>query len=181
MKRETCRKDGAHQSGKARPNYSRRRRSAGARRRRSDARTLGRPPSGTRAASACGERELFLGAAPHLDGLSRPPTGGRRELIAGHSAHVFHGLDRRVLYDLGDILDDFGSTRSCGTPRSLLLFLVDLAGNRLEAIPLKLESVHRRLADGNDAAWRGAASGKRARRSGRRWPKRNGRLVASWR
>jgi len=27
-------------------------------------------------------------------------------LVAGHSAHVFHGIADRVLYDLGDFVDD---------------------------------------------------------------------------
>ena len=28
-------------------------------------------------------------------------------IVAGHSAHVFHGVAPRVLYDLGDFLDDY--------------------------------------------------------------------------
>jgi poly-gamma-glutamate capsule biosynthesis protein CapA/YwtB (metallophosphatase superfamily) len=76
-------------------------------------------------------------------------------LIAGHSAHVPHGVDGRILYDLGDFLDDYrvdpGLRNDLG-----LLFLVTLdeAGPvRLEALPLKLEYCHTRLAAGEDAAW----------------------------
>ena len=28
-------------------------------------------------------------------------------LVAGHSAHVFHGVEGPVLYDLGDFIDDY--------------------------------------------------------------------------
>jgi poly-gamma-glutamate synthesis protein (capsule biosynthesis protein) len=73
-------------------------------------------------------------------------------LIAGHSAHVSQGVAPRVLYDLGDFLDDY-----CVEPQMRndlgLLFLVDLSGDRLEAIPLKLEFTHTQLASGEDAAW----------------------------
>jgi hypothetical protein len=71
-------------------------------------------------------------------------------LIARHSAHVFHCLDRHVPYDLGDFLDDYAVNTKLRNVLGLL-FLIDLAGNRLEAIPLKLELVHMRLADGCDA------------------------------
>jgi hypothetical protein len=33
-------------------------------------------------------------------------TGGGT-LVAGHSAHVFHGVEDGILYDLGDFLDDY--------------------------------------------------------------------------
>jgi poly-gamma-glutamate capsule biosynthesis protein CapA/YwtB (metallophosphatase superfamily) len=73
-------------------------------------------------------------------------------LVAGHSAHVFHGVAPRVLYDLGDFLDDYRVDRELRNDLGLL-FLVDLSGDRLEAIPLKLEFTHTRLASGDDAAW----------------------------
>jgi poly-gamma-glutamate synthesis protein (capsule biosynthesis protein) len=73
-------------------------------------------------------------------------------LVAGHSAHVFHGVEDGVLYDLGDFLDDYlvdGVLRNdLG-----LLFLVDLERRELEAVPLKLEYCHTRLAHGDDAHW----------------------------
>ena len=73
-------------------------------------------------------------------------------LVAGHSAHVFHGVAPRVLYDLGDFIDDYRVDRKLRNDLGLL-FLVDLAGDGLEAIPLKLEFAHTRLAEGEDAAW----------------------------
>jgi hypothetical protein len=79
-------------------------------------------------------------------------TGGRRDADRRPLRHVFHGLDRRVLYDLGDFLDDYAVNPKLRNDLGLL-FLVDPAGNRLEAIPLKLEFAHTRLADGDNAAW----------------------------
>jgi poly-gamma-glutamate capsule biosynthesis protein CapA/YwtB (metallophosphatase superfamily) len=76
-------------------------------------------------------------------------------LIAGHSAHVPHGVAGRVLYDLGDFLDDYRVDPRLRNDLGLLfLVTLDAAGPlRLEAIPLKLEFCHTRLAAGEDAAW----------------------------
>jgi poly-gamma-glutamate capsule biosynthesis protein CapA/YwtB (metallophosphatase superfamily) len=76
-------------------------------------------------------------------------------LVAGHSAHVPHGVAGPVLYDLGDFLDDYQVDPRLRNDLGLL-FLVTLDARgpiRLEALPLKLEYCHTRLADGQDAAW----------------------------
>jgi poly-gamma-glutamate capsule biosynthesis protein CapA/YwtB (metallophosphatase superfamily) len=76
-------------------------------------------------------------------------------LVAGHSAHVFHGIAGRVLYDLGDFLDDYAVDRALRNDLGLL-WLVTLDADalvRIEAIPLKLDFCHTRLADGRDAHW----------------------------
>jgi poly-gamma-glutamate capsule biosynthesis protein CapA/YwtB (metallophosphatase superfamily) len=76
-------------------------------------------------------------------------------LVAGHSAHVPHGVAGPVLYDLGDFLDDYRVDPRLRNDLGLL-FLVTLDGHgpvRLEALPLKLEYCHTRLASGEDAAW----------------------------
>ena len=76
-------------------------------------------------------------------------------LVAGHSAHVPHGVAGRVLYDLGDFLDDYRVDPRLRNDLGLL-FLVTLDGHgpvRLEALPLKLDFCHTRLATGEDAAW----------------------------
>jgi len=76
-------------------------------------------------------------------------------LVAGHSAHVPHGVAGPVLYDLGDFLDDYRVDPRLRNDLGLLfLVTVDAAGPlRLEALPLKLEFCHTRLATGEDAAW----------------------------
>jgi poly-gamma-glutamate capsule biosynthesis protein CapA/YwtB (metallophosphatase superfamily) len=76
-------------------------------------------------------------------------------LIAGHSAHVPQEVAGRVLYDLGDFLDDYRVDPRLRNDLGLLfLVTLDRAGPlRLEALPLKLEYCHTRLATGEDAAW----------------------------
>ena len=75
-------------------------------------------------------------------------------LVAGHSAHVFHGVEGNVLYDLGDFLDDYAIDGALRNDLGLL-FLVELdpTPRRIEAVPLALDYCHTRLADGDDAAW----------------------------
>jgi poly-gamma-glutamate capsule biosynthesis protein CapA/YwtB (metallophosphatase superfamily) len=76
-------------------------------------------------------------------------------LIAGHSAHVPHGVAGPVLYDLGDFLDDYRVDPRLRNDLGLL-FLVTLDDQgpvRLEALPLKLAYCHTRLATGEDATW----------------------------
>jgi poly-gamma-glutamate capsule biosynthesis protein CapA/YwtB (metallophosphatase superfamily) len=76
-------------------------------------------------------------------------------LVAGHSAHVFHGIEGNVLYDLGDFLDDYAIDRELRNDLGLLFF-VEVEHDRLrriEAVPLALEFCHTRLARGDDAAW----------------------------
>jgi poly-gamma-glutamate synthesis protein (capsule biosynthesis protein) len=76
-------------------------------------------------------------------------------LVAGHSAHVFHGVQGTVLYDVGDFLDDYRVDPVLRNDLGLL-FLIDIAGGRprqLEAVPLKLDYCHTRRATGTDARW----------------------------
>ena len=76
-------------------------------------------------------------------------------LVAGHSAHVFQGIAGRVLYDLGDFVDDYAVDRELRNDLGLLwLVTIDDRGpRRLEALPLTLEHCHTRLATGDDTAW----------------------------
>jgi poly-gamma-glutamate capsule biosynthesis protein CapA/YwtB (metallophosphatase superfamily) len=78
-------------------------------------------------------------------------------LIAGHSAHVFHGAERLAggiaLYDLGDALDDYAVD-----PRlrnDLGVFAIWRPGGtpEIEIAGLRLEYCHTRLASGADAEW----------------------------
>ncbi|MGH2985133.1 MAG: CapA family protein [Solirubrobacterales bacterium] len=76
-------------------------------------------------------------------------------LIAGHSAHVFHGVAGRVLFDLGDFIDDYRVDPVLRNDLGLLWFVEldrgEIVG--LEALPLKLDYCHTRVANGDDAAW----------------------------
>jgi poly-gamma-glutamate capsule biosynthesis protein CapA/YwtB (metallophosphatase superfamily) len=103
-------------------------------------------------------------------------------LVAGHSAHVFHGVEEAILYDLGDFLDDYAVDPDLRNDLGLL-FLVELDAGplRLEAVPLKLDFCHTRPATGDDAAWiRGRFAGA-CRRLGTQVGEERGRLVVSLR
>lgn len=76
-------------------------------------------------------------------------------LVAGHSAHVFHGIADRVLYDLGDFIDDYATHPELRNDLGLL-FMVTFEQTmpvRVEAVPLALDYCHTRLADAGEAAW----------------------------
>jgi poly-gamma-glutamate synthesis protein (capsule biosynthesis protein) len=101
-------------------------------------------------------------------------------LVAGHSAHVFHGVAPRLLYDLGDFIDDYRVDPRLRNDLGLL-FLVDLATDRLQAIPLKLEFTHTRLATGDDATWIRRRFAHACAELGSEVAEEDGRLVLSWR
>jgi Bacterial capsule synthesis protein PGA_cap len=76
-------------------------------------------------------------------------------LVAGTSAHVFHGVEGNVLYDLGDFLDDYARHPVLRNELGLL-FLVELEPDgprRIEGVPLKLDYAFTRLARGGEAKW----------------------------
>jgi poly-gamma-glutamate synthesis protein (capsule biosynthesis protein) len=74
-------------------------------------------------------------------------------LIAGHSAHVFQGAAERVLFDLGDFLDDYAVDEKLRNDLGLL-WLVELdAGGprRIRVLPLKLDYCFTRAASPAEA------------------------------
>jgi poly-gamma-glutamate capsule biosynthesis protein CapA/YwtB (metallophosphatase superfamily) len=98
---------------------------------------------------------MIAAPRPHVLRAAAALRAAGATLIAGHSAHVFHGVERGALYDLGDFLDDYAVDSKLRNDLGLL-FLVTLdhdGPKRLEAVPLKLEYCYTRLADGDDAAW----------------------------
>ncbi len=116
----------------------------------------------------------------HVRAAASALLGAGATLVAGHSAHVFQGVAPRVLYDLGDFLDDYRVDRELRNDLGLLC-LVDLSGDRLEAIPLKLEFTHTRLASGDDAAWIERRFVAACAELGVEAAVEDGRLVATWR
>jgi len=104
-------------------------------------------------------------------------------LVAGHSAHVPHGVAGPVLYDLGDFLDDYRFDPVLRNDLGLL-FLVTLDARgpvRLEALPLKLEYCHTRLAAGDDADWMRRRFRAACADLGTELEEAAGRLIISWR
>jgi len=117
-------------------------------------------------AAARGAADAVL-VTPHWgpNMTARPPSYVRRaaaallaagaSLVAGHSAHVVHGVERAVLYDLGGLVDDYAVHPELRNDLGLL-FLVDLdrAGpRRIDAVPLALDFCRTDLARGDDADW----------------------------
>jgi len=92
---------------------------------------------------------------PYIRSAARAVLNAGATVVAGHSAHVFHGAAGRILYDLGDFVDDYALDPALRNDLGLLfLVTVDSRGlQRVEAVPLKLEYAHTRLADRNERAW----------------------------
>jgi poly-gamma-glutamate capsule biosynthesis protein CapA/YwtB (metallophosphatase superfamily) len=76
-------------------------------------------------------------------------------LVAGHSAHVFHGTTERVIYDLGDLIDDYARDRTLRNDLGLLWTATIHEDRRvdLEAQPLHLDYAHTRAASEQERAW----------------------------
>jgi poly-gamma-glutamate synthesis protein (capsule biosynthesis protein) len=74
--------------------------------------------------------------------------------LAGHSAHVVHGVeildDAPISYDLGDLLDDYAIDPVLRNDLGMLALW--RPGERLELVPLRLEFARTTLARGADLA-----------------------------
>jgi poly-gamma-glutamate capsule biosynthesis protein CapA/YwtB (metallophosphatase superfamily) len=120
---------------------------------------------------------------PHVRATAPVLLDAGATLVAGHSAHVFHGIAAGVLYDLGDFLDDYRVDPVLRNDLGLL-WLVDLderGPSRVEAAPLKLDYCHTRLADGDDADWVRHRLRDACAALGTTATEHDGRLVVEWR
>jgi poly-gamma-glutamate capsule biosynthesis protein CapA/YwtB (metallophosphatase superfamily) len=119
---------------------------------------------------------------PHVRATAADLVGAAPTLVAGHSAHVFQGVERRILYDMGDFLDDYAVDSSLRNDLGLL-FLVTLERDgprRLEGLPLKLEFCFTRAADGNDATWIRKRFRSACAELGTDVTEEDGRVVVTW-
>ena len=92
---------------------------------------------------------------PHVRACASVFVRAGASLVAGHSAHVFHGAAPPVLFDLGDFLDDYVVDARLRNDLGVL-WLATFDGPRLagvEAVPLRLRFAHTELATGDDARW----------------------------
>lgn len=94
---------------------------------------------------------------PHVRRAAETLVEAGATLVAGHSAHVFHGVEGSVLFDLGDFLDDYAVDPALRNDLGLLwLVTLDRDGpRRIEGLPLWLDYCRTRAATGDDAAWIG--------------------------
>jgi poly-gamma-glutamate capsule biosynthesis protein CapA/YwtB (metallophosphatase superfamily) len=93
---------------------------------------------------------------PYVQRAASELRGAGATLVAGHSAHVFQGVEDQILYDLGDFIDDYLVDLTLRNDLGLLfLVTLDPRPQLLEAIPLALDFCHTRLAaaTGDEAAW----------------------------
>jgi poly-gamma-glutamate synthesis protein (capsule biosynthesis protein) len=78
-------------------------------------------------------------------------------LVAGHSAHVFHGIEWRAggwaLYDLGDALDDYAVDAERRNDLGLMAIWRPVGTPRVELVGLRLGFACTGLAAGEDADW----------------------------
>jgi poly-gamma-glutamate synthesis protein (capsule biosynthesis protein) len=101
------------------------------------------------------------------------------DLVAGHSAHVFHGVAGRVAYDLGDFIDDYAVHAELRNDLGLV-FLVEVDRNgprELTAVPIALDFCHTRLADAEESDWIGRRFTAACAALGTSVRERRGRLV----
>jgi poly-gamma-glutamate capsule biosynthesis protein CapA/YwtB (metallophosphatase superfamily) len=80
------------------------------------------------------------------------------DLVAGHSAHVFHGVgwDERgpLLFDLGDALDDYAVHPELRNDLGIIaVWRPARPDATLELVGLTLDFCHTRLAEAEDAEW----------------------------
>ncbi|RKS74418.1 poly-gamma-glutamate synthesis protein (capsule biosynthesis protein) [Actinomadura pelletieri DSM 43383] len=91
----------------------------------------------------------------HVRRAARTLLDAGATLVAGSSAHVFHGVAWPVIFDMGDFIDDYAVDEVLRNDLGLLfLVTLDRAGpSRIEAVPLRLDHCHTRLAEGADHRW----------------------------
>jgi poly-gamma-glutamate synthesis protein (capsule biosynthesis protein) len=92
---------------------------------------------------------------PHVRRAATELRDAGATLVAGHSAHVFHGAGDRVLYDLGDFIDDYAVDPELRNDLGLLFIVTFASGSatRVEAVPLALDCCSTRLAAPEERDW----------------------------
>lgn len=91
---------------------------------------------------------MVSGPVPRVLRAANALLGAGAGLIAGHSAHVFHGVTSRVLFDLGDFLDDYIVHPVMRNDLGLL-WLVEVTSRgagAIRALPLTLDYCYTRRA-----------------------------------
>ncbi|HEY3214254.1 MAG TPA: CapA family protein [Actinomycetota bacterium] len=120
---------------------------------------------------------------PHIRRAAAGLRQSGAKLIAGHSAHVFQGVERGIIYGMGDFLDDYAADPQLRNDLGLL-FLVMFDGQeavRLEAVPLKLDFCYTRLAEAAEAGWIRRRFRAACAALGTEVAEEGGRLVVIWR
>ncbi|MFG1941781.1 CapA family protein [Nonomuraea sp. NPDC048826] len=98
---------------------------------------------------------MTTGPLPYVRVAATMLADAGATLIAGHSAHVAHGVAPPILYDLGDFIDDYAVDPDLRNDLSLLFLVTvdELGPIRLRAVPLKLDYCRTVLAEGAERSW----------------------------
>jgi poly-gamma-glutamate synthesis protein (capsule biosynthesis protein) len=90
----------------------------------------------------------------HVRGAAETFIQAGATLVAGHSAHVFHGVNGRVIYDLGDLIDDYARDQVLRNDLGLLwLTTIEDTEVTVNALPVTLEYARTRRANDRERAW----------------------------
>jgi poly-gamma-glutamate capsule biosynthesis protein CapA/YwtB (metallophosphatase superfamily) len=93
------------------------------------------------------------------------------DLVAGHSAHVFHGVGRGsggqpILYDLGGAMDDYAIDSELRNDVGLLALWRPGGDPDVELVALHLRHAHADVAAGPEAEWAASRLARACRRLG---------------
>ncbi|WP_155371505.1 CapA family protein [Catellatospora vulcania] len=105
---------------------------------------------------------MTSGPVGHVRAAATQLLAAGATLVAGHSAHVFHGVHGPVLFDLGDFVDDYAVDPGLRNDLGLLFEVtIDEQGPvSAEAVPLALDFTRTRPAAPHEAEWIGWRFGK---------------------
>jgi hypothetical protein len=119
----------------------------------------------------------------HVRAAAQAFVAAGATLVAGHSAHVFQGVWDRVLFDVGDFIDDYAVDPVLRNDLGVLfLVTLDRAGPlRIDAVPLALDYCFTRIATGDEAAWIGRRLRQACAAFGTDVTDEDGRFVVTYR
>lgn len=115
----------------------------------------------------------------HVRAAADVLTAAGASLVAGHSAHVPHGVRGPVLFDLGDFVDDYAVDAALRNDLSLL-WIVRLAADgpvSVEGVPVRLEYAFTRLAGARETTLLARLMARRCAAVGSQLDVADGRLV----
>jgi poly-gamma-glutamate capsule biosynthesis protein CapA/YwtB (metallophosphatase superfamily) len=120
---------------------------------------------------------------PHVRAAAVALVEAGATLVAGHSAHVFHGVEGPVLFDLGDFVDDYAVDPDLRNDLGLVWTVtVDEQGPvRMEGLPVRLEYCFTRVAEGWEAEWIERRFRSACAEHGTEARSMDGLLVVEWR
>lgn len=118
---------------------------------------------------------------PHVRAAAATLESTGATLVAGHSAHVPQGVSGRVLFDLGDFLDDYAVDPLLRNDLSMLWLITLGVENhpRVEGVPVRLKYAYTRRADEHETRELARLLAERCAAAGSRVEVVDGRLMFS--